>query len=200
MRTIKQKLRKISAWALAAALLGSSFDGSLPAEAAAAGENKNSAVILSFAEISDEIKKQTLEAGEEQSKISLPEELTVALALQAGDSGEEATEASAESETQEAAAEPGTEAEVGAETVVQEEAPTEPETTVTETAESQSETAAVQQTDPVTEATVQQTEAAEAQPDPVTETEAAVQQTEAAEAQPETVAASQPDPVTEAAV
>ena len=200
MRTIKQKLRKISAWALAAALLGSSFDGSLPAEAAAAGENKNSAVILSFAEISDEIKKQTLEAGEEQSKISLPEELTVALALQAGDSGEDATEASAESETQEAAAEPGTEAEVGAETVVQEEAPTEPETTVTETAESQSETAAVQQTDPVTEATVQQTEAAEAQPDPVTETEAAVQQTEAAEAQPETVAASQPDPVTEAAV
>ena len=200
MRTIKQKLRKISAWALAAALLGSSFDVFLPAEAAAAGENKNSAVILSFAEISDEIKTQTLEAGEEQSKISLPDELTVALTLQTVDSGEDATEASAESETQEAAAEPGTEA--GAETVVQEEAPTESETTATETAESQSETAAARQTEPVTEteATVQQTEAAEAQTEPVMETEAVVQQTEAAQTQPETVAANQPDPVTEAAV
>lgn len=119
MRTIKQKLRKISAWALAAALLGSSFDVSLPAEAAAAGENNNSAAILSFAEISDEIKTQTLEVGAQQSEIILPEELEVTVELpDAGNSG-------GESETDTSATEPETQPKTEPETQSEQ---TEPET------------------------------------------------------------------------
>lgn len=90
MRTIKQKLRKISAWVLAVALLGGSFDGSLMAEAAETVENN--AAILSFVDISGEIKTQTLEVGAKQSEIRLPDELIVALELTAGTSSDVGSE------------------------------------------------------------------------------------------------------------
>ena len=79
MRTIKQKLQKLSAWALAAALLGSSFDGFLSAEAAAASENN--AAILSFSELSEDVKEQTLKTGAAESEIRLPDELGVTVEL-----------------------------------------------------------------------------------------------------------------------
>ena len=101
MRTIKQKLQKLSAWVLAAALLGSSFDGFLSAEAAAASENN--AAILSFSELSEDVKEQTLKTGAAESEIRLPDELGVTVELpDAGNSGgeDETDTNAAESEMQ----------------------------------------------------------------------------------------------------
>lgn len=61
MRNIKQKLQKLSAWALAAAMLWSSFEVALPAKAA---DGEDNAAILASAEISDEIQAKTTEVGD----------------------------------------------------------------------------------------------------------------------------------------
>lgn len=60
MRNIKQKLQKLSAWALAAAMLWSSFEVALPAKAA---DGENNAAILALAENSDVIQAKTTEVG-----------------------------------------------------------------------------------------------------------------------------------------
>ena len=121
MRTIKQKLQKLSAWVLAAALLGSSFDGFLSAEAAAASENN--AAILSFSELSEDVKEQTLKTGAAESEIRLPDELGVTVELpDAGNSG-------GEDETDTNAAEPETQQKTEPETQSEQ---TEPEPEQTE--------------------------------------------------------------------
>ena len=143
MRTIKQKLQKLSAWVLAAALLGSSFDGFLSAEAAAASENN--AAILSFSELSEDVKEQTLKTGAAESEIRLPDELGVTVELpDAGNSGgeDETDTNAAEPETQ-----PKTEPETQSEQTEQEPEQTEPQSDGESTNQMPDEAGGEEQTD-----------------------------------------------------
>lgn len=195
MRTIKQKLRKISAWVLAAALLGGSFNGSLMAEAAETVENN--AAILSFVDISGEIKTQTLEVGAKQSEIRLPDELIVALELTAGTSSDVGSEEEA----------------VGNDSINELEQQTEEQESVTEDVETKTgkqeesqekqsepqsegggtETADTEQSESSTETKITETETEEPETVPP-QSETVQTQSEAAETQAETAIVLQKEP------